>query len=172
MPTIALKARGTAQEDKILLAANYFIKKNEEDHKGLTPLKLQKLLYYTKAWGLVFNKGNNIFPDDFQAWIHGPANLKVYEKFKGFDFEAPHPEILEKNFDIFSPKEKEILDMVWGVYGKFDGKYLEALTHTEAPWIEARQGLGDRDPSQNVISTESMKTFYEQRYATAKESSN
>ncbi len=162
---MATTAEATTQEnDKIILAAKYFVKKNQEDSKGLDALKLQKLLYYTKAWGLVFNKGEEIFPDEFQAWIHGPANPKVYQTFKGFDFKAPHPEYADINFDTFSPKEKEVLDMIWNIYGKFDGKYLELLTHEEEPWLNARQDLDADSASQNVISGESMRTFYERRF--------
>lgn len=156
------------EQDRILLAAEYFVKKNEEDKKGLSPLKLQKLLYYAKAWGLVFNKGKKIFPDEFQAWIHGPANPKVYLTFKSFDFNASHPEFLDKDFNLFAPEEKEVLDLVWNVYGKFDGKYLEALTHEEEPWLKARQGLDAETASQNIISDESMRDFYGRRLEAAR----
>ena len=56
-----------------------------------------------------------------------------------------------------------MLDVVWNVYGKFDGKYLEQLTHTEEPWLNARRGLDADVASQNVITDESMKAFYERR---------
>lgn len=164
---MATPVETTQENDKIILAARYFVKKNQEDSRGLDALKLQKLLYYTKAWGLVFNEGDQIFPDEFQAWTHGPANPKVYQAFKGFDFNAPHPEYINMNFDIFSPKEKEALDMIWNIYGKFDGKYLELLTHEEDPWLKARQGLDVASASQNIISDDSMKTFYERRFKEA-----
>jgi uncharacterized phage-associated protein len=151
------------KDDKIILAAEYFVKKNQEDIKGLDALKLQKLLYYTKAWGLVFNKGEEIFPDDFQAWVHGPANPKVYQAFKGFDFSVTHPEIQQVNFDLFTKEEKEVLDKIWNIYGKYDGKYLELLTHEEEPWQKARRDLNPAHPSQNVISDDSMRTYYERR---------
>lgn len=155
-------------EDKIIEVAKYFIKKSEEDKKidpskRLDPLKLQKILYYAKAWNLVFRDGQKIFLDEFQAWIHGPANLKVWQYFQNFDFSADHPEIGEDIFSNISPEEREILDMVWGVYGKFDGKYLEMLTHREEPWLKARQELDSDTISQNIITDESMKNYYERR---------
>ena len=60
-------------------------------------------------------------------------------------------------------KEKGVLDMVWGVYGKYDGNYLEVLTHSEAPWQEARKDVASDKPSQNIISTDLMQRFYAQR---------
>ena len=158
----------TEEKDKIIQIAEYFIKKSQEEpKKGLDSLKLQKLLYYSKAWGMVLNDGKKIFPDEFQAWVHGPANPKVWRYFQGFDFSAKHPEITSKIFENFTVKEREVLDMVWHSYGKHDGKYLEVLTHAEDPWLNARRGLNQTDPSQNIISDESMRAYYEQRFKEA-----
>ncbi len=155
-------------EDKIITVAKYFVMKSQKEFlvdpsKTLTPLKLQKVLYYAKVWNLIFNKGEKLFPDDFQAWIHGPANPKVWEYFRDFDFAKPHPEIESQKFENINDAEKEILDMVWSVYGKFDGKYLEMLTHSEEPWLRARGELNTSVPSQNTITDESIVSYYEQR---------
>ena len=150
------------KEDKVFLVANYFLKKNEEDGKGLDPKKMQKLLYYAQAWNLVLNH-ERLFRDEFQAWVHGPAIPRVWQTFREFNFIQPHPEILKNNFMELDKKEKGVLDMVWGVYGKYDGNYLEVLTHSEAPWQEARKDVASDKPSQNIISTDMMKRFYAQR---------
>jgi uncharacterized phage-associated protein len=154
--------------DKIIEVSRYFIKKSlgeakNNPSKKLDALKLQKLLYYAKAWTLVLKKGHRLFPDDFQAWVHGPANPKVWKYFQGFDFLSEHPEIVKEKFEQITKEEKEILDIVWNAYGKFDGKYLEMLTHAEEPWQNARRGLNQRDVSQNVISEKFMQSYYEQR---------
>ncbi len=156
------------QKDKIIEVAEYFIKKSQDEvatnpSRKLDALKLQKLLYYAKAWDLVLNKGHKLFPDEFQAWVHGPANLKVWRHFQGFDFSITHPEIAQERFEHITDEEKKVLDIVWHSYGKFDGKYLEMLTHAEEPWLNARNGLNQKDISQNVISDESMRMYYEQR---------
>ena len=104
-------------------------------------LKLQKLLYYAKAWNLALNKGDNLFPNKFQAWVYGPVNPKTWQYFKDFDFSATSPEITEKKFNNISEKEKDVLDMVWSIYGKFDGKYLVNLTHSEEPWLKSQKRL-------------------------------
>lgn len=154
--------------DKIIEVAKYFINKSQnevakEPSRRLDALKLQKLLYYAKAWNLVLNKGHKIFPDEFQAWVHGPANLKIWRHFQGFDFSIKHPEITKKEFEHITEEEKKVLDIVWHSYGKFEGKYLEMLTHAEEPWLKARNGLNQKDISQNIISDDSMKMYYEQR---------
>lgn len=156
-------------QDKIIEVAKYFIKKSQDEvakdpSRKLDPLKLQKLLYYAKAWNLVLNKGHKLFPDGFQAWVHGPANQKVWHYFQGFDFSTKSPEIEKENFGHITQEEKKVLDIVWQSYGKFDGKYLEMLTHAEDPWLNARRGLNQTDVSQNIISDESMRSYYERRF--------
>lgn len=156
------------KEDKIIEVAKYFIKKSQEEatadpSRKVDALKLQKLLYYAKAWTLALKDGHSVFPDQFQAWVHGPANLKVWHYFKAYDFNTPNPSLAKETFEQITPSEKEILDIVWNSYGKFDGKYLEILTHAEEPWLNARQGLNQDDISQNIITDDSMKTYYERQ---------
>lgn len=159
------------KQDKALLVAEYFIWKNQQESKELNKLKLQKLLYYAQAWNLVLNK-NKLFSDDIEAWIRGPVVPKVYQFFKEFDFENPPSKIESSDFDVLSGQEKKVLDEVWKVYGKYDGNYLETLTHNELPWQEARKGLETSKPSQTVISVETMQEYYGRRLAETKERPN
>ncbi|QQT57142.1 Panacea domain-containing protein [Acinetobacter johnsonii] len=48
----------------------------------LTPLKLQKLLYYVQVNHLVHNHGNPLFSDSIQKWQYGPVVPSVYFEFK------------------------------------------------------------------------------------------
>ena len=158
-----------AEKRKIFEVAKYFIKKSQEESKKdpsreLDALKLQKLLYYAKAWNLVLNKGDKLFPNEFQAWVYGPVNPEAWQYFKDFDFSVVNPKITKDQFKDISEKEKKVLDMVWGIYGKFDGKYLVNLTHSEEPWLKARQGLNQNSISQNIITDDSMREFYERRF--------
>lgn len=160
------------KKDKIFIVAEYFFKKaNEEPEKGLDSKKLQKLLYYGQAWNLVVNDAK-LFPNEIEAWIHGPAVYEVWDKYKTIDFNNPNLEISEEEFSVLSSNEKKVLDEIWNVYGKFDGEYLEALTHKELPWQEARKDLHETERSNNIITTESMKSYYGKRLAEANESTS
>lgn len=44
----------------------------------ITNKRLQKLLYYVKAWGLVYFE-DGIVNDDFEAWVHGPVVPEALE---------------------------------------------------------------------------------------------
>ena len=53
--------------------------------KGLSisPLKLQKLLYYIQAWFMVFyGRDNTLFRDVPQAWVNGPVYPAIYHIYK------------------------------------------------------------------------------------------
>ncbi|EGE9348465.1 hypothetical protein IBL91_003145, partial [Listeria monocytogenes] len=47
--------------------------------KAMTPKKLQKMLYYAYAWTLTLTNDNpddlknKLFPEKFEAWVHGPV---------------------------------------------------------------------------------------------------
>lgn len=42
----------------------------------VSPLKLQKLLYYAQAWSMVFfGRQRQLFADVPQAWVNGPVTL-------------------------------------------------------------------------------------------------
>lgn len=145
------------------LIADFFIWKGQTTNRPISNKKLQKLIYYAKAWSLVIN-GPPLFTDKIEAWVHGPAVRKIYFKYKSFGF---LPIIKETDEPKLEPSVKTILNEVWKVYGKFDASYLELLTHSELPWQAARQNLTSSETSNNEISRKVMKNFYSERFKAA-----
>lgn len=147
------------------LIAQYFIWKAQKEKNELTNKKLQKLLYYAQAWNLVF-KDKPLFKEKIEAWVHGPAVRSIYNKYMRYGFNS----ISESGKDIPTKKGlTKFLDNVWKVYGKFDGDYLEDLTHNEYPWQEARRGLEESEPSSRVIDLKIMKRYYSNKLAKVKD---
>ena len=144
--------------ERIFEVADWFLSKEPMTHK-----KLQKLCYYYKAWGLaLYNR--DLLPDAvFQAWVHGPVCPTLYQKYKGYGWNKL-PGRPEAKPDIFDEEETEILESVWFTYGGLSANALEAQTHSEDPWKLARAGLDDFQNCENVISNESMKTYYMRLY--------
>lgn len=136
----------------------YFLYLANKEKKPITNKKLQKLVYYAQVWSFALND-KKLFNDKIEAWVHGPAIPKLYSKFKVFEFNPIKIDTKDAKFR-FNPSQKKLLDNVWKVYGKYDAEYLEALTHSELPWQEARQGLEASDPSSNAINLETAKLFY------------
>lgn len=146
----------------INIIADYFLYKGQEAGKPITNKKLQKLLYYSQAWSLVIRK-DKLFKNKIEAWVHGPAVREVYLEYKKFGFNPITKDVDISEFKKISPEAKKLLDEVWSVYGKLDADYLELLAHSEKPWQDAREGLQSYEISENEITPEAMKNFYEEK---------
>ncbi len=138
--------------------ANYFLSRESMTHK-----KLQKLCYYYVAWGYALYDEAMIINPTFQAWVHGPVSPELYSKYYSFGWN-PIPKTDKLELKKFEEKEDKLLSSVWDTYSDKCGDELEALTHSELPWIEARKGLDEYEPSKNVISPEIMKIYYSSIY--------
>ena len=79
--------------------ADYFIGLSNETGSLITNLKLQKLVYYAQAWSLALNN-EELFADDFQAWVHGPVLVSLYDRYRT---NKRNP--IDKEVDIDSLKE-------------------------------------------------------------------
>lgn len=148
--------------------------------KGLevSPLKLQKLLYYAQAWHAVFFKKENLlFEDQPQAWVNGPVYPAVFAQYRYKNMRDP---LSERDFTVekdvegelkrlakelsFSNDEVACLDSIITLYGAKSQDELVAITHSERPWAEARAGLLPFEASNNVISLDTMYDYYKTRY--------
>lgn len=132
--------------------ANWFLLKETMTHK-----KLQKLCYYAQAWCYTL-KDFKLMDTNFEAWIHGPVSPVLYDKFKAFGFSSIK---LTRNYvSRIDDVDQELLESVWETYGDHTGNALEALSHNEPPWIEARVGYEPHERCNVAISVEAMKKYY------------
>lgn len=133
--------------------ASFFIK------KGVTPLKLQKLLYYTQVWYFV-KKKQYLIQDSFQAWIYGPVVYNVWDNFRFIRRSDNIPQKKAKDIDLSNIQDH--LSEIWNAYGHLKGSTLVDLTHNELPWKLSRKGLLTNQPSNNqiVIDKSTVKDFY------------
>ena len=132
-----------------------------EGEEYLPNIKLQKLLYYSQAWHLGIYK-NTLFDGKFQAWIHGPVNREIYDRFcarKDLYSDIEMDDRIECNPNV-TEEEKEFFDFILENYGGYSGVQLEIMTHSEKPWIEARGTCGKYDRCNTIISEDTMKTYY------------
>lgn len=137
--------------------ANWFLSKESMSHK-----KLQKMCYYAYCWNWVLN-GERLFPEQFQAWVHGPVCPQLYKKYRGNGWK----DLPMFTGDLIIPEEVEnVLDEVMYAYGHLNGNQLETLTHQEQPWLEAREGVGPLDASVTVLNDTTIRDYYTQMYET------
>jgi uncharacterized phage-associated protein len=133
------------------------------NRESMVQKKLQKLCYYAKAWSLVFFE-RPIFDEPFEAWAHGPVNRKIWNTFKTWGYCAIEPNECPGDVSNLSADQADLLERVWDTYGQYDAFQLENITHTEKPWIEARNGFDALAPSDTVISDDSMRDYYRSIY--------
>jgi uncharacterized phage-associated protein len=143
--------------------ANWFLSNiNREVGESITHLKLQKLLYYAQAWHMVLTEnGKPLFCERIEAWSHGPVVKELYPIYADYGFESiPIPdEHVELDMETL-----EVLNEVMRVYGKYDAKYLEKLTHQESPWQIVRADLPLEARCSDEIPKDIIKTYYSEMY--------
>ena len=130
--------------------------------ESMTPKKLQKLCYYFQAWSNALFDMPLISDTKFQAWVHGPVSPQLYSVYRGYGWNYIPDR--ENNDEIFEDAALELLYAVWNTYGDKSANELEALTHQETPWINARRGYGAYENSNVEISDQDMAEYYKSIY--------
>ncbi len=115
-------------------------------------MKLQKLLYYCQAWSIVKNK-KRMFDEKIEAWQYGTVIPEIYQKHKG------KKEITCWNHGSLEKIEsdstlKEFIDSILQNYGTKSGSFLSHLTHSEDPWLQAK------DRADKEITVEDIYNYY------------
>lgn len=140
-------------KNSALDVAQYILKKQGP----ITAMKLQKLVYYSQAWSLVWDE-RPLFKERIEAWVNGPVVPELYEAHRGM-FEVH--EIPGGLPDTLDEAAKETIDEVLNHYGDKSSQWLSDLTHKERPWREAREGIPDNQRSQIEITPASMAEYYD-----------
>lgn len=143
-----------AAKPKIDLAIEYLLSQCED----ITPLALQKALYYIQGFHYAFFK-TFLFSENCEAWVHGPVYRDIYFRYRDYKFD---PIKVNDSFDdsVFSSTEKAILDSVVKNICCYSGKVLEMFTHAETPWLSTRVGLPERTPSERIITKEAIGHYF------------
>ncbi len=116
----------------------------------LTKLKLQKLLYYSYAYYLVFKK-ERLFNSRIEKWQYGPVVPEIWES-------ADKNWFLTKNADsgcTLTDDQKTIIQDVYKVYGRYAAWTLSEMTHAETPWLKSHMNC--------IISDKAIVEFFEQK---------
>lgn len=128
----------------------------------VTPLTLQKLLYYIQGnYAAIYDKP--LFDAPCEAWVHGPVYRNVYNLFRDFKYNPIDDDRfvpLKERALPLTPEAKEVVDRVLDTFGMYSGKVLESITHKEAPWLDARKGFLPDETSHAEISLDAMKSYF------------
>ena len=145
-------------EGKIEIVTRYFLYKAVD----ITPMALQKLLYYAQAFfHALFHK--DLFCDDCQAWAFGPVYPNTYYQYKDFGYNPidKPSDVFDDDFDELTTKEISLLDAIIDSFGCYSGIVLSKITHNERPWIEARGSLQPQDRSETIIDRNTINEYFD-----------
>jgi uncharacterized phage-associated protein len=148
--------------------ANYFLEQAEAEGKKLTPMQLQKLVYFAHGWYLALT-GKPLVDEQVEAWPYGPVFPTLYHEFKEYGggpikgratewtlevnpatgrqtiVRAVVPTLEDDPDTAQLDTTKSILNRVWNVYGSWNAVQLSQLTHVAGgPWDVTRRQHPDR----------------------------
>ena len=140
--------------------ASYIVYLYEKEyHKTISPIKLQKALYFTFAYWPGFigksKKGQYVeeqidlspylFEEEFEAWTYGPVLPTIYNKYKDNKLEIikEHPKELS-----ISDTLKETIDSILKDTFEISDFKLVALSHEDKVW---QMNYNEDDENHNII---------------------
>lgn len=132
------------------VSKKYGIEDNCEVAEYITPLKLQKLLYYIQGMALRIY-GKPAFLNNISVWQYGPVIEEVYQQYKGRSpISTP-----KTNYEVCDGLKK-VIELVVSSYGKIEAESLIDLTHDEDPWIKSKNN--------GIISIDVIKEYFNKVY--------
>lgn len=146
---------------------------------NVSPLKLQKMLYYEQAWHMVFfGRENSLFTNVPQAWVNGPVYPCIYSIYKdrvpGMCDHLSVSDFCDGNVEealrglvgsmALAEEQLNLVESVIQLYGSKTQNQLVFFTHTEKPWREKREGLMPYEKSSEAISLDTMHSYYKERH--------
>ena len=151
----ALLSVDVPSNSKINTVIQYLLYQCED----ITPLALQKALYYIQGFHFAFYR-TFLFPEDCQAWTHGPVYRDIYFRYRDYRFD-PIEKTTTFDTSVFSASEKAICDSVINNICCYSGRILERFTHNEAPWLTTRGDLPDSAPSDRIIEKSVIGAYFD-----------
>lgn len=140
------------------VVCNNILKRAFEEGIQVSPMKLQKILYFVGC-EYVKSTGSDLFSEDFGVWQYGPVLPTVYDEFKSFRSSPITKYATDANGVAYAidedraPNLKYAIDRIWNSFKCFDGIALSRITHKDGSgWSNA---FSQHRPK---ITTEDMRS--------------
>jgi len=153
-----------------LSVANELIAIARDEGEYLTPLKLQKLLYFTHGyhWGIYDAPA---IRHGFEAWPYGPVSREVYSAYAEYQ-SSPITQPIWRQFIHAAPRlsltpgsdsVRNIAQRVWATFGKFSAVDLSMRTHVDgSPWARIKQSHPDLSASDHIeIPEQAIRDYFQ-----------
>ena len=134
--------------------ANTLIERSKMTGVPLTPLKLQKVMYFLTSEYAKETGGDNLMLDNFQAWAYGPVVPAIYQKFKSFranpitGYATDSQGYILKVTVAENPAFERTLNRVWDATSSKTPTQLVAISQADgSAWSQTwNDEAGDGDP--------------------------
>jgi hypothetical protein len=140
--------------------SNTILKKSFDENIPVSPMKLQKLIYFIYR-DYLQNTGSPLFTEEFQTWQYGPVLRSVYDEFKSFKAKPITQFAKTANNEVYIINEaadqhvRESINRIWNRYKFKDGISLSQLTHmVGSAW---RKAFEEDSP---ILKFEDIKNDY------------
>jgi uncharacterized phage-associated protein len=161
--------------------ANYFLDLADARAEPLSPLKIQKLVYFANGWHLALRNAP-IIDEQVEAWPYGPVIPSLYRAFRKYG-DQPITARAERvvtefhgtwkmSFRRFTPSideqpggrvefTKNFLKRIWDTFGGYTAIQLSNLTHQEGtPWHRVFVENNGNIPKGTDIPQSLMKEYF------------
>lgn len=143
-----------------LSVARYIIDFCNKQGKGISNLKLQKILYFVQAQFLVSNPNHvPCFSESIEAWDFGPVVPSVYHHYKVYGsaiIPSDKNDPLLPLYQRISESDKKLINDMIDQTAGYSASTLVQVTHNQDPWKNAYvQGQN------NTIANEDIRRFFE-----------
>jgi len=130
--------------------ANFLLDDGDENKIGISPLALQKILFFSHGWHLCLH-GQPLIENEFEAWPYGPVVPIVWREFKSFRSHAITQRALfldpftgdRAGRIYFLPDHiQAFLSVLLRFYSQFPAEVLSDLSHNVGmPWRTVREKM-------------------------------
>ena len=157
------------------IMSNYVILFCQNMGVTITPLKLQKILYYIQAWHIAKFEKESLFDTLPEAWVNGPVYRQIYNQYKGSFFKNANIQatldedglaqaLMAKQSEMdLDEKQLTLVNAVLDAYSKLSDERLVLMTHSEDPWTEIRKNLLPIERSDKKLSVDTIYNYFNRR---------
>lgn len=137
--------------------ANEFLDLAEADRDALTPMKIQKLVYFAHGWHLAIEDAP-LIEETVEAWHYGPVVRSLYKAVKHYgrrpiaakaiEYDDEMEETYEAAIGDHDGLARAVVRRVWEVYGSLTAIQLSNMTHEpDTPWHQVWTGTDGQQES-------------------------
>lgn len=129
--------------------ANEFLELGESEGIPISPMKLQKLVFFAHGWNLAIYD-RPLVNEQVECWEYGPVFRTLYRLVKRYGAEAITGRIesggREPRLPLDAGEEtRSLIRTVWDCYKQHSAIKLSSMTHIpDSPWSRRRQQYLER----------------------------